>query len=49
MRLTGSFVKPFENLIMIIQVYGPCLLKPDIDNIFFGNKKPKNWDGNYLD
>ena len=48
MRQTGSSVKPFVYLNMISQGYGPWLVTPDIDNISFGNYKPKNWDGKYL-
>ena len=47
MRQMGSSVKPFVYLNMISQGYGPWLVTPDIDNISFGNYKPKNWDGRY--
>lgn len=47
MRQTGSSVKPFVYLNMINKGYGPWLVTPDINNISFGNYKPKNWDGRY--
>ncbi len=48
MRQMGSSVKPFVYLNMMSQGYGPWLVTPDIDNISFGNYKPKNWDGKYF-
>lgn len=47
MRQMGSSVKPFVYLNAIQRGYGPWLLTPDINNISFGNYKPKNWDGHY--
>lgn len=47
-RQMGSSIKPFVYLSAIGQGYGPWLLAPDIEEISFGEYKPKNWDMQYF-
>ncbi len=46
-RQMGSSVKPFVYLNAITKGYGPWMVTPDIDEITFGNYKPKNWDSKH--
>ncbi|MBP5204442.1 transglycosylase domain-containing protein [bacterium] len=48
-RQMGSSVKPFVYLNAFQSANtGPWLLTPDINEISFGNYKPRDWDGKYM-